>query len=98
MAQPTVQTLTFEGLRSTMRLRWFPQANRGPAAARNVGIQKAGGEFIVFIDDDLVPEPQLLREHARSHHEADKMLWCSGQCLPPRALRWLPGSAGSKRC
>ena len=58
-----------EALRSTMRLRWFPQANRGPAAARNAGIQKAGGEFIVFIDDDVVAEPQLLGEHARSHHE-----------------------------
>jgi len=32
-----------EALRSTMRLRWFAQPNRGPAAARNTGIQKAGG-------------------------------------------------------
>jgi glycosyltransferase involved in cell wall biosynthesis len=32
-----------EALRSTMRLRWFPQTNRGPSAARNTGIQKADG-------------------------------------------------------
>src|SRR5215831_5598296 len=43
-----------EMVRSTLQLRWFSQDNRGPAAARNTGIEKAGGEFVVFIDDDLV--------------------------------------------
>jgi len=59
-----------ETLRSTMQLRWLTQPNQGPAAARNAGVQTAVGEFIVFVDDDVVPEPQLLEEHARSHHEA----------------------------
>jgi glycosyltransferase involved in cell wall biosynthesis len=79
-----------EGLRSTMRLRWFPQANRGPAAARNAGIQKAGGEFIVFIDDDVVPEPQLLGEHARSHHEAGQDVVVLGPLLTPEGFEMAP--------
>jgi glycosyltransferase involved in cell wall biosynthesis len=79
-----------EALRSTMRLRWFPQANRGPAAARNAGIQKAGGEFIVFIDDDVVPEPQLLGEHARSHHEAAKDAVVLGPLLTPEGFEMAP--------
>ena len=79
-----------EALRSTMRLRWFPQANRGPAAARNAGIQKAGGEFIVFIDDDVVPEPQLLGEHARSHHEAGRDVVVLGPLLTPEDFKMAP--------
>jgi GT2 family glycosyltransferase len=79
-----------EGLHSTMRLRWFPQANRGPAAARNAGIQKAGGEFIVFIDDDVVPEPQLLGEHARSHREAGKDVVVLGPMLTPEDFEMAP--------
>jgi len=73
-----------------MRLRWFSQANRGPAAARNAGIQKAGGEFIVFIDDDLVPEPWLLREHARSHHEAGRDVVVLGPLLTPEGFEMTP--------
>jgi glycosyltransferase involved in cell wall biosynthesis len=79
-----------EALRSTMRLRWFPQANRGPAAARNAGIRKAGGEFIVFIDDDVVPEPQLLGEHARSHHEAAHDVVVLGPMLTPEGFEMAP--------
>ena len=81
-----------ETLRSTMRLRWFQQVNRGPAAARNAGIQSADGEFIVFIDDDVVPEPQLLVEHARSHQEAgaggDVVVF--GPMLTPKGFEMAP--------
>jgi GT2 family glycosyltransferase len=79
-----------EAYRSTMPLRWFPQANRGPAAARNVGIQKAGGEFVVFIDDDVVAEPQLLAEHARSHHEAGQDAVVLGPLLTPESFEMVP--------
>lgn len=79
-----------ETLHSPMRLRWFTQVNRGPAAARNVGIQNAAGEFIVFIDDDLVPEPQLLQEHARSHHEAGKDVVVLGPLLTPEGFEMTP--------
>ena len=79
-----------ETLRSTMRLRWFPQANRGPAAARNAGIQKSGGEFVVFIDDDVVPEPQLLAEHARSHQEAGRDVVVLGPLLTPEGFEMAP--------
>jgi glycosyltransferase involved in cell wall biosynthesis len=77
-------------LRSTMRVRWFAQPNRGPAAARNLAVQKAEGEFILFIDDDVVPEPQLLREHARSHGEADRDVVVLGPLLTPAAFEMTP--------
>lgn len=39
------------------RIKVYSQKNAGSSAARNLGIQKAGGEFIMFsdADDELVP-------------------------------------------
>jgi glycosyltransferase involved in cell wall biosynthesis len=43
------------------------QANAGLARARNVGIARARGERIIFIDDDVLPTPVFVEEHLRSH-------------------------------
>ena len=43
------------------------QQNQGVAAARNIGIREAVGEFVLFIDDDVVPEVDLIQEHMRLH-------------------------------
>jgi len=79
-----------EGLRSTMRLRWLSQSNRGPAAARNAGVDRAVGELIVFIDDDVVPEAGLLAEHVRAHHEADREVIVLGPLLTPEGFAMAP--------
>ena len=79
-----------EALSSTMRLRSFSQSNRGPAAARNVGVDKAVGELIVFIDDDVVPDAGLLAEHVRAHHEADREVVVLGPLLTPEGFAMVP--------
>jgi GT2 family glycosyltransferase len=79
-----------ETLQSTMRLRWLTQANQGPAAARNAGVRTAVGEYIVFVDDDVVPEPQLLEEHARSHREAGREVVVLGPLLTPEGFEMAP--------
>jgi glycosyltransferase involved in cell wall biosynthesis len=43
------------------------QSNRGLASARNAGIARARGERIIFIDDDVLPLPNFVHEHLRSH-------------------------------
>jgi len=41
--------------------------NIGRAAIRNLGAEKAGGNLLVFYDDDMVPEPKAIELHL-SHH------------------------------
>jgi glycosyltransferase involved in cell wall biosynthesis len=43
------------------------QANGGLAKARNAGLRRASGERIIFIDDDVLPMPNFVAEHLRSH-------------------------------
>lgn len=50
-------------------LRYFKQENKGPAAARNVGIKNAKGEIILFIGDDIIATPTLLEEHFKWHQQ-----------------------------
>ena len=45
-------------------LKTFQQNHQGPAAARNLGIEKAQGDTIVFIDSDLVVTEKFLQSHA----------------------------------
>ncbi|MGK7922933.1 MAG: glycosyltransferase family 2 protein [Trichodesmium sp.] len=42
------------------------QSHQGPAAARNLGVEKAKGDFIIFIDSDLVVTDSFLQSHANT--------------------------------
>src|SRR5688572_28737584 len=50
-------------------LRAFLQTKPGAAATRNVGIREAKGDFVLFIDDDILAEPDLVESHLRYHQE-----------------------------
>ena len=52
---------------SKIKSRYLFQQNRGPAAARNTGIRNARGEIILFIGDDILASPDLLRQHLDFH-------------------------------
>ncbi|MHB8146503.1 MAG: glycosyltransferase family 2 protein [Vulcanimicrobiaceae bacterium] len=53
--------------RATCRFEAIDQANAGLAKGRNAGIARACGERIIFIDDDVLPLPNFVEEHLRSH-------------------------------
>ena len=44
----------------------FSQVHQGPAAARNLGVQQAKGDTIIFIDSDLVVTEKFLQAHANA--------------------------------
>jgi glycosyltransferase involved in cell wall biosynthesis len=52
--------------RATCAFTAIAQPNAGLARARNAGIARAGGERIVFIDDDVLPLPNFVEEHLRA--------------------------------
>ncbi len=43
------------------------QPNSGLARGRNAGVAAASGERIIFIDDDVLPTPDFVAEHLRTH-------------------------------
>jgi glycosyltransferase involved in cell wall biosynthesis len=47
-------------------VRCFEQNHAGPAAARNLGVEKARGDTIIFIDSDLVVLPNFLQAHTNA--------------------------------
>ncbi len=66
------------------RLRYFRQANAGPATARNAGITNAIGSVVAFTDDDCVPPPDWLeRIHERFSAGLRGCLNGADSCLLP---------------
>ncbi len=79
-----------QGLTTPYRLRVIEQTpNQGPAAARNRGVQEAAAPLILFIDDDVVPEPTLIAEHLRLHMQ-DARAVVIGPLLAPPGVRLNP--------
>ena len=49
-------------LENSFFIRFFKQTNRGPSAARNLGLQFCRGEFIQFLDSDDILLPDKLKD------------------------------------
>ncbi len=65
------------------KLRYVKQLNRGPASARNAGIQAARGGLIVFTDDDCVPlDPWPWPLVERMKREQDSVAGVGGRVIP----------------
>ncbi len=62
----TDQTLAWLGENQTQltHVKIFEQQHQGAAAARNLGVEQAIGDTIVFIDSDLVVTSSFLQSHA----------------------------------
>ena len=54
-------------LEPELPLRVEAQASLGLATSRNRGAELSGHPLVVFLDDDIVPEPGLVAAHAAAH-------------------------------
>jgi len=56
-----------ELFKETLQIILIEQSGQGQAIARNVGAKEASGNLLVFLDDDIEPQPLFLAAHIRSH-------------------------------
>jgi glycosyltransferase involved in cell wall biosynthesis len=81
-------------LTTRLHLQAVTQPNQGVAVARNNGVRHATGEIVLFIDDDVVPAPELIAEHMRMHTaHAGEVIVLGPMLTPPdfpmsRWVRW----------
>jgi serine acetyltransferase/GT2 family glycosyltransferase len=50
------------------------QENAGSAAARQCGAERATGDLLVFVDDDMSVGPEFLQAHLESHRDDDRLV------------------------
>ena len=63
------------------------QANAGPAAARNHGVELARGSLVLFLDDDVMAVPDLIAQHVRTQQRGTDDTVVIGPMLTPPDVR-----------
>lgn len=66
------------------------QDNAGPAVARNRGVAAATAPLVLFLDDDVVPAPDLVRTHVDHHNGLDDDLVVVGPMRTPDDVELSP--------
>jgi glycosyltransferase involved in cell wall biosynthesis len=69
-------------------LRFLRLERGGKSAAMNAAIEGAGGAVCLFIDDDVVAEPELVAGHIAAHQRGSALGIGAIVELPPRARDW----------
>jgi len=54
-------------------LKYLSQPKLGVSSARNLGLRATASPIVIFVDDDVIPSPSLVWEHARFHKERPEL-------------------------
>ena len=71
------------GLNPPCALQILEQPGRGPSAARNAGVAAARGEVVLFLDDDIICGPGVLKQHVEAHVGPDPVVAYGSISLAP---------------
>jgi peptidoglycan/xylan/chitin deacetylase (PgdA/CDA1 family)/glycosyltransferase involved in cell wall biosynthesis len=72
-------------LRPACALRILEQSNGGQTIAQNAGLRAAQGELVLFLDDDILCEANLLQEHSTAHRTGESLVICGPILLAPNS-------------
>ena len=85
-------------------IRWEKQEHKLQGAARNLGAQLAHSELLLFIQSDVLPEPELISTHQAYHKAEDQQRVASMGPYPfspsimhDRFCRWLQHSGNQAK-
>lgn len=79
------ETETDEALRrfeAAREIRWIRTSPPSIPRAMNRGLLEARGRFVLFLDDDIIPDEGLIAAH-RDAHAADRMRVVAGRVIQP---------------
>lgn len=67
---------------------------KGPYVARNIGVEEAKGEVIIFIDSDVIVHPKFVSQHTSIHEKRkNEKIWVQGMVHHTRRLEGLETGA-----
>jgi GT2 family glycosyltransferase len=72
-------------LASAGSIRWLRRSEPSIPAAMNQGLSEAREEVVLFLDDDIVPWPDLVRAHQQAHAASGAQL-VAGRVIQPWQL------------
>ena len=64
-------------------IRWLRLSKPHLTAAMNTGLKEAQGEIVLYLDDDIIPNSNLLSEHLSAHAQYVEAWTVVGQVLQP---------------
>lgn len=73
---------TLDAWHRSAAIRWLRLPEPSIPRAMNRGLVEARHEIVLFLDDDVVPEPGLLRAHANAHEQTNSSL-VAGRIIQP---------------
>jgi glycosyltransferase involved in cell wall biosynthesis len=78
--------------KSPIKIKYIFQENEGPAVARNRGVNIASGEILLITGDDIIPHPDMIKEHFIKHksYNFDENICVLGHIAWPENMKITP--------
>lgn len=83
-SKDNTQEVVAELQRECSHIRYHAQENRGVAGTRNQGARLASGEVFIFLDDDMIIPPTLIKRHVESLEYFGRCVICGYREFDPR--------------